>query len=292
MSILPQLIVNSLIIGSIYALVAVGLALSYGFLKIFNFAHGHLMMAGAYLFYLFYVDLSFSLALAVLLTVFSASLLGAISFLVFVRPFKKNSFHLSLVATLALSTIIEAIVSLIFGVQVRSIFFPIGMDSIQYGNIFITPIEIMIVLSTLVIVCIISLLVYATPIGRSLQALQQNNNAAMSLGINEYSINLGTFIISTLLATYTGVLIGVETSIHPLMGNSYTVKAFACTILGGGGNIWATAIGAYSLGFIENVAIGIVSCPSGYRDSIAFIIILLILVIRPYGLFGIKKRNF
>jgi branched-chain amino acid transport system permease protein len=115
------------------------------------------------------------------------------------------------------------------------------------------------------------------------------------MGIPVRRLTIGIFIVCTLLAAYAGILVGYETNLQPTMGAAYTIKAFAAMILGGLGNIWGTVIGSYLLGFVENFAIGLdfggYSLPAGYKDAFAFVIILLILLVRPQGLFGRAKRS-
>jgi len=293
MSIYPQLAVNSLITGSIYALVASGLALSYGLLRILNFAHGHLMMVGAYIFFLFYVQLEWPVVAAGVTTALVMLAFGTLVLAVFVRPFTAYSYHLPLVTTFALATILESLISIAFGVNVKSI--SIGaLESYEVGSVFITPVQIVIIASALVLLCVLAAIVHGTPVGRAIRALRENPFAAQSLGVGERRIAIGVFSVATLLAGFAGVLIGIETNMQPTMGNSYTIKAFACMILGGLGNIWGTIAGAYILGAIENFSIGVdflgYSLPSGYKDAFAFVIILLVLLIRPGGLFGAKQR--
>ena len=294
MSILPQLLVNSLITGSIYALVASGLAMSYGVLRILNFAHGHLMMVGAYAFYLFYSELELGIPLSCIATILCALVLSALSLLIFIKPFASYSYQLPLVTTLALSTILESIVALSFGVNVKSI--SIGsVDSFQIYDIYITPVQIVIISSACFILFCLGLLVHATPAGRYMRALRENAFAAKSLGISDLRMSLAVFALSTVLAAYAGTLIGIETNLQPTMGGNYTIKAFACMILGGLGSIWGAVLGAYILGLIENLSIGLDfwgwSLPAGYKDAFAFVIILLVLLIRPVGLFGARARQ-
>jgi branched-subunit amino acid ABC-type transport system permease component len=294
MGILPQLLVNSLITGSIYALVAAGLALAYGLLRILNFAHGHLMMCGAYAFYFFYSELAWSIPASLAATMLVASLMGVLTLQFFVTPFVRYSFLLPLVTTIALSSILEATVSLGFGVNVKSI--PVaGTSSIEFYGVYITPIQIVIIASAAVILSLLAFFVHCTSIGRVIRALRENPYAAQSLGINNAAVNRGVFIVGTCLAAYAGVLIGIETNIQPTMGNSYSMKAFATMILGGLGNVWGTVIGAYILGLVENLSIGLdfggYSVPAGYRDAFSFLIILFVLLIKPSGLFGSKARS-
>ena len=295
MDILPQLLVNSLITGSIYALSASGLCLTHSLLKILNFAHGHLMMVGAYFFLFFAVDQGYSLYSSGAGTVVLVSLLGAFILKVFINPFKQFNPLLPFVTTLALSSMLEALISLGFGVNVRSLSSGSELASWELMGIFITPIQLVIIVSAMVVLTILALVIHRTPLGRKVRALSENSNAAQSLGIRARRIGFWVFVISTILAAYAGVLVGYETNLQPTMGNSYTIKAFAAMILGGLGSIWGTVFGSYILGLVENLAIGLdfggYSLPAGYKDAFAFLIILAVLLVRPQGLFGSKARS-
>ena len=294
LSLFPQLIVNSLITGSLYALVSAGLSLNYGLLRVLNFAHGHMMMVGAYAFYYFSQDQGFSLVNASIGTVVVAALLALCTLLIFIRPFTKFSYQLTLVTTLALGTILESLVSLIFGVNVKSLMGYSG-ESIEIASVYITPVQVGIILSAIVVLGTVAYLVHGTAVGRMIRAVRESPCAAESLGISEKKVTGGVFLLATVLACFAGVMVGVETNLQPTMGNSYTMKAFAAMILGGLGNVWGTVFGAYLLGFIENFSIGLdfwgVSLPTGYKDAFAFVIILLVLLVRPQGLFGTKARG-
>lgn len=313
MDIIPQLLLNSLIAGSIYALASSGLAVSYGLLRVLNFAQGHFMMIGAYFFYWQLVMREGGMAQAAL---FSAGLmltLGAISYLLFVKPFLSYSTLLPFVTTLALGAILESSVSMAFGVNVRSfslpgtlesyhIEFPRILGGVDQGaeelraisGVFITPVQIFIIAASIMIMLTLAIMVHLTPIGRSLRALCENRYAAESLGRDYNSVSLGTFCLATLLAGFAGVLVGLETNIQPTMGHSFTIKAFAAMILGGLGSIWGTVAGSYIIGLIENLSIGLdfwgYSLPAGYKDAFAFVFILLVLLLRPQGLFRRKGR--
>jgi len=295
MDILPQLLVNSLITGSIYALAASGLCLSFALLKILNFAHGHMMMLGAYIFLLFSLDLGHSLPSAGVMAIAAMGLVGAFILSIFVLPFIRFSPLLPFVTTLALASMLEAIVSIAFGVNVRSLSTGEELTSWEFSGVFITPIQILIIVSALVILVAMALIIHGTGLGRRVRALSENQHASQALGIGARRINFTVFIIGTILAAYAGVLVGYETNLQPTMGNAYTIKAFAAMILGGLGSIWGTVIGSYILGLVENLSIGLdfggYSLPAGYKDAFAFLIILLVLLFRPQGLFGAKKRS-
>jgi branched-subunit amino acid ABC-type transport system permease component len=295
MDILPQLLVNSLITGSVYALVAVGFALTYGVLKILNFAHGHLLMAGAYLFYLFSVQLDLPLPLAALSTAGSALLLALITLAVFITPFQRYSTLLPLVTTLAFATILESVVSMVFGVNVKSLDSGEAAISIEIGSIFITPLQLIIIGSALIILIGIAFLIHSTSFGRRVRAMAELQSAAQAIAVDTPHTTAIVFAMSVLLAVYAGVMVGYETNLQPTMGHGYTMKALAAMILGGLGNLWGTILGCYIVGTVENLAIGLdlgrFSLPAGYKDAFAYCVILLVLLIRPEGLLSWRRRT-
>ncbi len=295
MEILPQLLVNALIAGSIYAIASSGLSLAYGLLRILNFAHGHLMMVGAYLFYATRILLDASLTVAGIVTALGMTVIGALVMWFFVRPFSKFSPLLTFVSTLALGAMLEASVSMLFGVNVHSISRGIDFESYEIWGVFITPIQIVIVVSTLLILGLLAAVIHRTSVGRTIRALSENQYAAQCLGVDYERYTAVVFCVGILLAAYAGVLVGLETNIQPTMGNSYTIKAFAAMVLGGLGNLWGTVLGSYLLGLVENLSIGLdfggYSLPAGYKDAFAFVIILLVLLFKPEGLFRRRSRR-
>lgn len=294
LSILPQLLVNSLITGSIYALASSGLALSYGLLRILNFAHGHIMMVGAYVFLFFHAQQEIGLLSASLATLFCATLLGAFTLAFFIRPFLKASSLLPFITTIAFGTMLESLISLAFGVNVRSFPSGSGAESIEWHGIYITPLQIFIIASALAVLLVLGFVVHQTAIGRKVRALAESQAAAESLGISSTAIMYSVFVLSTVLGVYAGILVGYETNIQPTMGGSYSLKAFAAMVLGGLGNVWGTVAGAFILGLIENLSIGLdfwgYSLPAGYKDAFSFLIILGFLLLRPQGIFGTASR--
>jgi branched-chain amino acid transport system permease protein len=294
LSILPQLLVNSLITGSIYALASAGLALTYGLLRILNFAHGHIMMVGAYTFLLFYVQLELPFITAILCSALCMVALGFVTLRIFVLPFMRSSALLPFITTIALGTMLESIISMSFGVNVRSFPSSVGSDSLEVYGIYITPLQNFIIASALVVLGSLGFIIHQTSLGRKLRAIAENRPAAESLGISANALTYGVCILGTLLGAYAGVLVGYETNIQPTMGSSYSIKAFAAMVLGGLGNIWGTVAGAFILGLIENLSIGLdfwgYSLPAGYKDAFAFVVILAVLLFRPHGLFGTRSR--
>lgn len=294
MEILPQLLVNALIAGSIYALASSGLSLTYGLLKILNFAHGHMMMVGVYIFYLFSVMMGFGLVGSAALTIALTVLLSFFTLKIFIMPFSRLSFILTLVTTLALSNVLESVVSMIFGVNVKSLSPGAAAQSIEIFGIYITPIQILIIASSIILLSLLAFMVHNTSLGRKVRALSEQPHGAEALGVSRTRTSMLVYTLGTLLAAYAGILVGFETNMQPTMGTAYTIKAFAAMILGGLGNVWGTIIGSYILGLVENLSIGLdfggYSIPAGYKDAFAFMIILLVLLFKPEGLFSKKKR--
>jgi branched-subunit amino acid ABC-type transport system permease component len=253
------------------------------------------MMAGAYALLFLHVGHQLPLFPSALGATIVMAGLGVLTLLFFVRPFARISPLLPFVTTIALGSILESLVSIFFGVQVRS--FPSigGGQSIEWHGIFMTPLQLIIIASALVIFLVLGVVVHFSALGRQVRALGEHPAAAESLGISESGILYGVFIVSAILAGYAGILVGYETNIQPTMGGTYSIKAFAAMILGGLGNMWGTVAAAFLLGLIENLSIGLDigghSLPAGYKDAFAFMIILVVLLCRPQGLFGTALRR-
>ncbi|MCB0319982.1 MAG: branched-chain amino acid ABC transporter permease, partial [Bdellovibrionales bacterium] len=247
------------------------------------------------LFYLFSVELSLSFFPACLSTLSALFLLAAGTLFVFVLPFSRYNLILTFLTTLTLSTVLESLVAMTFGVNVKSLFSESWSSSIEFFGIYITPIQIVIISSGISLLILLSSLVHLTPLGRRIRALSANGAAAQSLGVSEKGFSLGIFSLGVVLAGYAGILVGYESNLQPTMGGIFTIKAFAAMVLGGLGNIWGTLLGAYILGFIENFSLGLTfwgqSLPASWKDAFAFVIIVVVLLFRPNGLFGAEERK-
>lgn len=295
MDIYLQLFVNAVITSSLYALAAFGLSLIYGLFRVLNFAHGHILMVGAYAFYFAHVTLEQGAAVSGIWSAGAVILLGVLMFHLFIAPFLQYNFLLVLISSLALSYILESLVVIIFGATVKSLLIGSLHQSIMLGPIYITPIQLMIIGSALTILPAFAFVLHKTRIGRIVRAVSDNSAAAQALGISEKKVIYSVVIFATLLTGYAGILVGMETNLQPQMGAAYTIKAFAALVLGGLGNLWGTLAGAFILGFVENTALGVDiggwHIPAGYKDAFAFLLILFTLLWRPEGLFGRKLRG-
>jgi len=218
---------------------------------------------------------------------------AVIAFNVFIRPFTKFDMVLALVTTLALSIILESLVSIFFGVNVKS--FEANFEVYEIFNIFITSLQIGIILSAIIGLSGLGFIIHKTVLGRKIRALASNSNAAQSIAISRHRITYGIFILGTLLAVIAGILLGYETNLSPTMGGGLTIKCFSAMILGGLGNFWGAIVGSYILGLIENLVVGVdiygYSIPAGYKDAVSFLVILIVLLFFPAGLFKKKERR-
>jgi len=295
MDLVPQLFVNALITASIYALVAAGFSLTYSVLKILNFAHGHLMLAGAYLFYLFSVELQLGVAAALLAAAMGTMVLAAAALVIFITPFERCSRTLPIITTLALATIIESTLSMAFGVDVKSFAGGASVDSIEIGSAFITPFQIALIVSAFSIISAAAYVLHATSFGRQVRAVSENFPSAQALSLKAPRIKLAVFLIGALFSMFAGIMIGSETHLQPAMGHGFTMKALAAMILGGLGNLWGAIAGCCVLGFVETFGIGLdfgaYSIPAGYKDAVAYLIILIVLLVRPEGLVSFRRRT-
>lgn len=295
MDIVPQLFVNSLITGSIYALASAGLVFVYGVLRVFNFAHGHLLMAGAYLFYLAFEVLQWGVFPALLLTTVLMTILALFSLRWFVLPFTRQGIILTFVTTLCLGTLLESAVSIGFGVNVKSFQRLGALSSIEISGVFITPLQIGIIVFSVLLLSLLAFFLHSTAFGRRMRAVSENPAAAQALGVSYKRTTHLVFVLATLSAMCAGIAIGLETNLQPTMGQGYTIKAFAAMILGGLGSMWGAIAGSFFLGLIENFSIGLdffgVSLPAGYKDAFAYGAILFVLLFFPAGLFGSKERE-
>ncbi|MFH1752416.1 MAG: branched-chain amino acid ABC transporter permease [archaeon] len=290
MSIVLQLLINGLIAGSIYALVASGFSLVYNIQKFFHIAHGAIFVVSAFLAYTFNIILGLPLWSSIILTIIAAAFIGIlVDFLVY-KPLRKNKNpELALfLVSFGVFIFIQSLVLLFFGAEVRSFGLPVekGMD---FFGAIITPLQVVIIVVSLVSLVLLYVFLKKTKLGKALRAMADDKETASTLGINVEKLTILTFGLSSSLAAVAGILVGLEQHLEQAMGFMAILKGITAAIIGGIGNVPASIIGGYFLGIVENY--GIWFLPSGYKDAIAFVILILFLLFRPRGLFGTKKRK-
>ena len=287
-----QQLVNGITIGCTYSLVAIGFTMIFGVLELVNFSNSSVYMMGAYVTLMIYLAFGGYFMVALVMSLIVMGLVGFCIDRFGLRRLrdKKAPRLTGLMTTMGISTMMDNFILLFFGSETKS--FPNLMDfgSVEVGSVVISWIQICILVITLLLMGLLSLLVYQTKLGKAMLAVAQNPDAAKLMGIDVNRIISITFIISALLATVAGVLNGMYyQSIDINMGASVGNKTFASAVLGGVGVLPGAMIGGLLVGIIETLGASYIS--SGYRDAIAFIILILVLLIRPTGLFGKKQIN-
>ncbi|UTD05462.1 branched-chain amino acid ABC transporter permease [Treponema denticola] len=294
---LLQQLINGLVIGSTYALVTIGFNMVYGVLELTNFAHSSFYMLAAYIgqFILlkFFMNISVPIALIItfLTSIIITASLGALMDKIALEPIriKKGAPISSLISTVGVQTIINNSVLLIFGTV--PLYFPdllkLGKFTI-YGGTVVQWIQILILIMTLIIMLVLTFIVTRTRLGKSMRAISQNQIAARLMGININRVITITFFIGTTVAGISGLMVAMYYQrVDTLMGASVGLKSFAAAVLGGMGSLPGAAIGGLLIGLLETLFAAYIS--SGYRDIVAFVILILVLLIRPSGLMGKKS---
>jgi branched-subunit amino acid ABC-type transport system permease component len=290
MDILPQLIVNSIIAGSLYALVALGFNFIYGATRFFNLAHGVIAVAGGYTVYFFTKTLDWPAWLAIILGLIIAGLMGYLSELFIYQPLRnrKSSHMVLLVASLGILTALQAIIAIFFTSQFQTLG---ATDTINrtfdlFGGV-ITQIQIVMLLSAFLVAIGLALILRFTFFGKSIKAISDDEEVSRMIGINTNRVTRIVFFIGSAIAGLAGILSGYDTGLEPTMGMGLLLKGVIASIIGGIGNVWGSVFGAMLLGFVENFGIWKIS--GEWKDAIAFGLLIIFLLVRPRGIFGLKR---
>ena len=288
-----QQLINGLSLGVIYALIALGYSMVYGLLKFINFAHGDVLMIGA--FTGFYAapwihhplpDPWMTTAGVLLWSMLVCAILGVLIELLAYRPLRNQPKLAVLITSIGVSLLLSYGGQILFGVNQKP--FPDLLPPIRISlgqGVTISGNHLLVIVVTLLLLVALCWVVLKTRFGLALRALSQNRDAAALMGVNSNAVISITFAIGSALAGAAGVLYSMNIhSIEPLMGTLPGIKAFVAAVLGGIGSLPGAAVGGLLLGLTECLLGG--SFLSSYRDAIAFGILIVILLIRPSGLFG------
>ena len=274
-------IINGLSTGSMYALVAVGYTMVYGIAKMINFAHGEIIMVGAYITYACMSVFGLPMILAVILSIIGCALLGIVTERVAYRPLRGSGSLAVLITAIGVSYLLQNLFLIIFGSA--SLTFPkiIPSGTIHLGAISMSYVTI----ATLVI-----FFINKTKLGKAMRAVSEDEKAAQLMGINVDTTIALTFAIGSALAAIAGVIYGTKFSlINPYIGAMLGIKAFIAAVLGGIGSIQGAMIGGLIIGIAESFTITYIS--SAFSDAVVFGILIFILLIKPAGLFGSNVRE-
>ncbi|CAD0143183.1 branched-chain amino acid ABC transporter permease [Streptococcus thermophilus] len=282
---LPQQLVNGIILGSIYALLALGYTMVYGIIKLINFAHGDIYMMGAFVGYYAINSLKMNFWIALMFSMIVCAILGVVIEFLAYRPLRNSTRISALITAIGVSFFLEYIMVYFVGADTRSFPQSIKVHNYHLGSISVTNVQLLILVVALVLMVALQLIVKKTKMGKAMRAVSVDSDAAELMGISVNNTISFTFALGSSLAGAAGVLIGLYyNSIEPLMGMTPGIKAFVAAVLGGIGIIPGAALGGFVIGILETLstAIGL----SSYRDAIVYGVLIVILLLRPAGILG------
>jgi branched-chain amino acid transport system permease protein len=283
-----QHVLNALVLGGTYALLGIGLTLIFGIMRVVNFTHGELYAFGAYMMYAlvmlagvnFYVALPLAIALGVAL--------GALLELLLLRRLRGADIDTTMLVMIGAWIALQNAEQLAWSGVAVNIANPfpaaplvIGSVSVAWNRVFVLVVALLLIITTY-------LLINKTKLGRAMRATFQDSDTAALMGVQIGTIHTATFALGSGLAAAAGALLGPVFVAYPSMGDLAATKAFAIVILGGLGSIPGATVGGFILALVEELGAGYVS--SGYRDAMGFLLIIVILLFRPTGLFARKER--
>lgn len=279
-----QVVVSGILTGGVYAIVGIGLSLIFGVMRVVNFAHGEFLALGMYAALLLFGRWHVDPYLAIL-AIFPLSLvLGYLTERVFIAPIARAPEHSSILMTVGIGLVISNLLLFGFGAQPESIYTSYSTATLHVGGVtFSLPLSVSFVITVAVIVGLY-LMLTRTEIGRAMRATAQNRDAAELVGVNSAHTRGVAFGIGAAMATLAGTLLLPVLYVVPTIGGVFTLKAFVVTVLGGMGNVVGAIGGGVILGVTESLGATYIS--SGYRDAFGLIAFLLVLLLKPAGLFG------
>jgi len=300
MEIFLQQIINGLVQGSVYALVALGYTMVYGILGLINFAHGEVVMIGAMLALsaltaLLGVGVSALLALplSIVLAMAGCMVLGYSIERIAYRPLRHAPRLAPLITAIGVSIVLQNLAMMIWGRSYHSFPQLIANDPHNFGGAIINDIQIIIFILALAIMAGLMVVVHRTKLGRAMRAVAENQHAAQLMGVDINRVISITFMLGSALAAIAGIMVSANYGLaHYYMGFLLGLKAFTAAVLGGIGNLRGAMLGGLLLGLIESLGAGYIGDMTGgfmgsnYQDVFAFFVLIAVLVFRPSGLFG------
>lgn len=299
---IPQQIVNGLTLGSVYALLALGYSMVYGVLKMLNFAHGDVFMVGAFagwaVLALFERGGQLAMPALVLLTmalgaVMVTAVLGAVIERFAYRPLRGGSRLVTLISALGVSIILQNAAMLLTSGRAKTFATELLIPQdlvIQIAGATISATRLAMLSISMLTMVILDAVVLKTKSGRAMRATSQDPEAAEYMGVNTSRVIAGTFILGSALAGLAGVMIGLYyTQVDYMIGFSAGMKAFTAAVLGGIGSFHGAVVGGILLGLAESF--GVLIAPPVYKDAIVFAVLIVTLILRPYGLYGGPRQS-
>jgi branched-chain amino acid transport system permease protein len=285
---LLQHLLNALILGGTYALLGIGLTLIFGIMRVVNFTHGELYALGAYMVYFFAMVLGVNFFLALVVAVLIGIAVGGLIELVLLRRLRGASIDTTMLVMIGAWIIMQNSEQLAWSGVAKSIVTPFPQAPLVLGPVSVSWTRVFVFVVAALLIVGSHLLIQRTRLGKAMRATFQDRDTAALMGVNINAVYTATFALGSGLAAAAGALLGPVFVVTPTMGNLAALKAFAIVILGGLGNIKGATIGGFILAFAEEIGAGYWS--SGYRDAMGFLLIIIVLLFRPTGLFAQAER--
>jgi branched-chain amino acid transport system permease protein len=283
-----QHLVNAVMLGGTYALLGIGLTLIFGIMRVVNFTHGELYACGAYTTYLVSATLGLNFFLGLFVAVLAGVLLGALIERVLLRPMRGADIDVVMLVMIGAWIVMQNTELFFWGGVAKAIVTPFPEAPLVIGPVSISWLRVFVLIVALLLIIGSYWLIHSTKLGKAMRATFQDSDTAALMGVHIAGIHTATFAIGSGLAAAAGALLGPVFLVTPTMGDLAALKAFAIVILGGLGNIIGATIGGFILALIEEFGAGYVS--SGYRDAMGFLIIIVVLLFKPTGLFARAER--
>ena len=284
-----SILIDGLSLGAIFALIALGYTMVYGIAKMLNFAHGDIIMVGAYAIFTT-LSMSGHIVLAVLISVAICTVMGIVMEKLAYKPLRGASPLAVLITAIGVSYLLQSVAQIIYGSKAQSV--SIGkFGTVDIGSVKISISSIVTLLVGAVIMTLLTLFVSKTNTGRAMQAVSEDRGAAQLMGINVNRIITVTFAIGSALAACASIFYLMQIpSAEPTLGAMPGIKAFTASVIGGIGSIPGAMIGGILLGVVEKVCQSIPAL-SSYTTAVEFALLIIILLVRPIGLLGKKRRE-
>lgn len=295
MAVFIQQVINGLTLGSVYALIALGYTMVYGIIKLLNFAHGDIFMVGSFVGYYIIRNLNLGLFPTIILTMIVTGVIGVVIDQIAYKPLR-NAPRLSvLITAIGVSYLLQNGMTAIVGPETKSFLSAFEQtpgfvnQSVSLGGISISMMQIILLSTTIILMILLQFVVQKTKMGKAMRAVSIDQEAAQLMGINANAVIAFTFLLGSMLAGAGGVMVGMYyNSMNPLMGAGYGTKAFVAAVIGGIGLIPGAVLGGYLIGMVEVMITAYGN--SMIRDAVVYLILIIILLVKPAGLLG-KNEN-
>ncbi len=288
-----QHLLNSLTLGSLYALIAIGYTMVYGILRLINFAHSEIFMLGAYFVFwgitLFYLPWVLAMVGSVIVTASVGILVDRVAY----RPLRDAPRISALISAIGVSFFLQNVTIVAFGALPRQVYRPAWLENpIIVGHVRVLPLTLFVPALSLLLMLVLLWIVYRTKPGLGMRAISKDIETSYLMGVPVNRIISLTFGIGSALAAASGIMWALRyPQLQPVMGSIPGFKAFIAAVFGGIGSVPGAVIGGIMLGVIEIMAVAFFPELAGYRDAFAFILLIVILLLKPTGLMGDKLED-